>query len=1139
MGGKSAGSARTPREAADSLHSIAYAKIIDLVSEGEVVGLVDGLRSVYLDGTPLQGQDGTLNFQDVRVQTRAGTQAQDPLVGFPSVENEVTVGVELTSDAPVVRTVSNSELTAVRVRIGVPALSKTDTSNGDINGYRIGYAIDIATDGGAYSTVLTDYIAGKTTTLYERSRRVELPPGSQWQVRVRRLTPNQNSGTIADRIYVQSLTEIIDAKLRYPNSALVAVEVDASQFQSIPTRAYYGRWRIIQAPSNYDPESRTYSGIWNGTFKSAWTNNPAWVFYDIVTNDRFGLGHRIPAAYVDRWKLYQIAQYCDQMVSDGLGGLEPRFVCNVYLQTRQDAFKLLQDLASVFRGISYYAVGQVIASADMPTDPVYAYTQANVIDGRFTYAGSARKTRHTVALVSWNDPTDFGRAKVEPVEYRAGIARYGIQQTEVTAFGCTSLAQAQRIGLHILLTENLETETVQFGVGLEGTVTQPGDIIQIADPNRAGRRNGGRISSVTNNRTVVLDKAPAELAVGDTIRVLTPGGRSEARTISSVQGRSVTVSAPWTAVPRAQSVWSVESADLALQTFRVLSVTEGEGITFNITALKHVPQKFDAIDNGTKIELPPISIIPPSVQPPPTNVTLTSFSMVEQGVARHTLTIAWEAADKAINYEVEWRRDDMDWVKAGKVATTSIDIPGIYAGQYLARVRAINALGAVSLPAMSALTQIEGKTTPPPALTSLVAEGIVFGINLAWGFPQGATDTQRTEIWYSPANDLEGATKLGDFAYPQRTHSMLGLAAGVTFFFWGRLVDRSGNIGPWYPLANGVVGQSSSDATEILDYLAGQIGRTELAEDLLASIDSIDNLIPLVWSEEATYEKGTTVVYGGRIWSWNNETPGNNEPPSADWDDVGEALAEAGALVGRVNILDLQVNDPETGLAAIGTQTQGLVARFSPWFAGDEDGGVGSLPGYAGTVTVDTVIADGDYAMAKRVETVQAAVGETSASVQQVSQTVVALDGRVSATYTVRAQISSAGQIYMAGLGVGVEQQQDGSYQSQILMQADRFGLINILNGVVTTPFVIQNGQTFINQALIGTGWIQNAMIGDIIQSTALGAGNQPRWRLDKNGTLTMRGVNVNGGFMELTDSALRFWNSGGNVALVELGELL
>ncbi|NEK79288.1 MAG: host specificity protein J, partial [Xanthomonas perforans] len=335
-----------------------------------------------------------------------------------------------------------------------------------------------------------------------------------------------------------SMTEIIDAKLRYPNCALAALEVDAGQFQAIPTRAYRVLGRIVSVPSNYDPQARTYSGIWDGTMKPAWTNNPAWVFYDLVTNGRFALGHRIPAAWVDRWRLYQIAQYCDQMVSDGQGGQEPRFTCNVYLQTRQDAYKMLQDMAAVFRGITYYAAGQVLASADMPQDPVYAFNQTNVIDGRFTYSGSARKVRHTVALVSWNDPDDFGRAKVETVEYRPGIARYGIQQVEVAAMGCTSRAQAQRIGLHILYTENLETETVTFGVGLEGAVPQPGDIIEVADPNRAGRRNGGRIKAA-GLQSVDLDVVPPGLSAGDTIRVLGSNGRSQARTISDIAGSTV------------------------------------------------------------------------------------------------------------------------------------------------------------------------------------------------------------------------------------------------------------------------------------------------------------------------------------------------------------------------------------------------------------------------------------------------------------------------------------------------------------------------------------------------------------------------------------------------------------------------
>ncbi len=1144
-GGKSGANARTPVETPDSLHSMAVAKIIDLVSEGEIRGLVAGNQSIYLNQVPIQNPDGGLNFAGVSVDTRSGTQDQDYIPGFPSVENEVSVNVELRSDQPVVRTVSGSDLSAVRIRLAVPALQEVDSENADRKGYSISYAVDLSVDGGAYSTVLNDAITGKTTTQYERSRRIDLPAGSQWQIRIRRLTPNQNNSLISDVVNVLSMTEIIDVKLRYPNSALCAVQVDASQFQNIPSRSYRIWGRIVRVPSNYEPLTRAYAGVWDGTFKTAWTNNPAWVFFDIVTNDRFALGNRLPLDSVDKWRLYQIAQYCDQLVSDGMGGQEPRFTCSLYLQTRNDAYKVLQDMASMFRGISFYAAGQVMASADMPKDPGPTYSQANVIEGRFRYEGSARKVRHTVALVSWTDPDDFGRQKVEPVQLLSAVARYGVNQTEVTAIGCHSKAQAQRVGNHILYTESLETETVTFSVGLDALNCMPGDVIQVADPNRAGRRNAGRIRAAGAN-SLTLDRVPETMAVGDTLKATLPSGKTEGRTINGVDSETgiVTVSAPWSDLPVAQSVWATESSDLVLQLFRVIAIAEGDELTYVISALKHVPGKYAAIDDGTRLELPPISIIPPSVQPPPTNVALSSHVVIDQGIATPTLTIQWDAADKAIAYDVEWRRDDLNWVRAGRVATSSIEVPGIYAGQYLARVRAVNALNAVSLPAMSPLTTIMGKTEPPPAVTSLTTTSVVFGIQLAWAFPPGATDTERTEIWRSQSPNLDSATKQGDYAYPQNRVQMDGLAAGARFYFWARLVDRSGNIGPWYPQGAGVMGEASTNQSDYDAYFSGRITESALGQDLLGKIDSISEIVPLVWDPEATYEPGQTVIYNGKIWAWQGSLPGNEEPPGADWQDVGDAIAQSGAVVGRVNTLELQVNDPETGLIAIGTKTDGLFAQLDVHAAGDEDWGAGDEVVFAGTVTIQSVIAEGDRALAQRVDTVEASIGDIdldgiAASVEQVSQAVVSLDGRVSATYTVRAQITSAGQIYAAGMGLGVEQQADGSYQSQFLVQADRFAVINVVNGNVTSPFVIQAGQTFISQALIGTGWIQNAMIGDVIQSTAVGAGGLPRWKLDKNASLTMRGLNANGGFMELTDSALRFWNSAGNVALVELGELL
>lgn len=1046
---KGAKTPRQPVESPDSLRSIAYAKILDLVAEGEVKGLVapgfEGLKGVFLDGTPIQGQDGTINFDNVTFDFRSGSQDQTYIPGFPSVENEISIGVELRSDSPVVRNVTNSDLSAVRVRLSVPSLQQTDTSNGDIKGYSIQYAIDVSTDGGAYSTVLTTAMTGKTTGGYERSHRIDLPEGNSRQVRIRRLTANRDMATIADAMFVQSITEIIDAKLRYPNSALSALIIDASQFQSVPTRSFFGDWRIIRVPTNYDPELRTYTGLWDGTFKAAWSNNPAWVYFDLCTNDRFGLGNLIDPERVDKWRLYQIAQYCDQMVSDGMGGQEPRFTFNAQIQTRADAYRVLQDMAATFRGISFYALGQVMAAADMPADPVYTYTAANVVDGRFTYQGTARRARHTYALVSWNDPSDFGRAKVEPVEYRPGITRLGLQPLEITAFGCTSRAQAQRVGLHALLSENLETETVTFRVGLDGAIAQPYDVIQIADPSRAGRRIGGRIRSATVD-SVTLDRAPDTLAAGQTLRMMLPTGRSEARTIESVADNLVTVTVPWSVLPQKDAVWAVESADLALQTFRVLSVTEVDDVTYELTALKHVPQKFAAIDDGVRIELPPVTVIPPSVQAPPANVALASHSVIEQGIATNVLTISWDAAPKAVAYDVEWRREDLDWVRAGRVAAASLDVRGIYAGAYVARVRAVSALGGLSVPAIGGPTDILGKTTPPPSLASLDTEAMVFGIGLKWTFPAGASDTERTEIWYGPSPLLENAIKLGDFAYPQNSHQMLGLAAGASFFFWGRLVDKSGNIGPFYPVGAGVNGQSSSDAGPILDYLAGQISKTELAQELLEPIE-----------------------------------------------------------------------------------------QMSPEMAGEADAFAGNDLAFAGVWSQLYAQQEGDMATAGQVETIQATVDQTTAVVQQSAQTVVDLDGKISATYTVRAQVDTNGRIYIAGLGVGVEQQPDGSYQSQILFQADRLALINVANGALSSPFVIQNGQTFINQGFIGNGWIQNAMIGDVIQSTATGANGQPRWKLDKSGTITLTGPSGSG-YLTITDSLIQVFNASGTL-LVRLGD--
>lgn len=722
-GSKGGGTQAAPVEQVDNLHSESIAHILDLVSEGEIRGLVNGLQSVYFDETPVANADDSRNFENVTVDFRSGTQDQSYITGIPSVENEIHIGVELRSSSPWTRTFTNAALSAVKVSLAVNALTTTNTTNGNITGGTVSYAIDLSVDGGAFETVITNSFVGKTTMKFVRDHRVDLPSANEnWTIRVRRLTPNSTSTAVQDITMVESVAEIIDAKLRYPNSALLGITLNAKQFPNIPTRAFDLYGRIIRVPSNYDPETRVYTGIWDGTFKPAWSDNPAWVLYDLILHTRYGLGHLVDQSLPDKWSLYKIARYCDEMVSDGIGGMEPRFTCNLYLQQRGDAFKVIRDLNSIFRGISYWAAGSILTSADMPQDPMFLYTAANVVGGDFTYQGSARKERHTVALVSWNDMTDFGRAKVEYVEDVPGIERYGIQQIEVTAVGCTSRSQARRLGKWILLTERYETDTVTFSVGLDGSIAAPGQLIMIADELRAGRRIGGRIRGASLN-SVTVDAAPIA-NVGDTITVVLPDAVAETRTIGSIDGDGTIlhVTEDFSEVPLAETVWAVESGNLAAQRYRVISVAEGtseSSTTFTITALEHAAGKFDEVDFGVAWEKPNITSLPAKVQLPPKNIVITHREVAGEVYAGTAVTVSWDPVDGAVAYGVKWRQNTAVWIDAGQTAQTSIEIFGIVEGTFEVEISAISAVGVHSPGNLSMLYQVPDQTAKPGMVKKL------------------------------------------------------------------------------------------------------------------------------------------------------------------------------------------------------------------------------------------------------------------------------------------------------------------------------------------------------------------------------------------------------------------------------------
>ncbi|ENI8095773.1 MULTISPECIES: phage tail protein [Enterobacter] len=997
-------SSRTPTEQPDDLQSVAKAKILVALGEGEFAGQLTG-KDIYLDGTALENADGSQNFSGVTWEFRAGTQAQKYIQGIPGTENEISVGTEVTSATAWTRTFTNTQLSAVRLRLKWPSLFKQE-DDGDLVGYSVNYAIDLQTDGGTWQTVLNTSVTGKTTSGYERSHRIDLPQaGSTWTIRLRKITADANSAKIGDTMTLQSFTEVIDAKLRYPNTALLYIEFDSSQFNgSIPQISCEPRGRVIRVPDTYDPETRSYSGTWTGAFKWAWTDNPAWIFYDLVVSDRFGLGHRLTAANIDKWTLYQVAQYCDQMVPDGKGGdgTEPRYTCNVYIQDRNDAYTVLRDFAAIFRGMTYWGGDQIVALADMPRDVDYSYTRANVVGGRFTYSSSTTKTRYTTALVSWSDPGNAYADAMEPVFEQALVARYGFNQLEMTAIGCTRQSEANRKGRWGILTNNKD-RVVSFDVGLDGNIPQPGYIIAVADELLSGKVMGGRISAV-NGRVIKLDRV-ADAAAGDRLILNLPSGASQSRTIQAVNGESVTVTTAYSETPQAEAVWVVESDELYAQQYRVVSVSDNDDGTFSITGAWHDQDKYARIDTGAIIDQRPVSVIPPGNQSPPANIVISSFSVVQQNISVETMRVSWDQAQHAIAYEAQWRRNDGNWVNVPRSSTTSFDVPGIYAGRYLVRVRAINAAEISSGWGYSEEKTLTGKVGNPPKPVGFIAsDNVVFGIELSWGFPANTDDTLKTEIQYSLTGTEDDAMLLADVPYPQRKYQQMGLKAGQIFWYRAQLVDRSGNESGY---TEWVRGQASIDVSDITDVILEEIKDSEVFKDLIESaVDSSEKLAELsdaikenadglaaaVGSNKQTAEAiiGNALAIADVVVRQTAQQGAN----SAKFEQLREVIAtETEARVTDVTRLEAKTAQNEAGITdvrqALATETEARASAVSQLTAttqaasdkADSAAAVGAQ-NTASITDLSQVVTDLDSSMASRLEELGAQTDKASGGIQ-------------------------------------------------------------------------------------------------------------------------------------------------------------
>ncbi|EIP7814607.1 phage tail protein [Escherichia coli] len=1164
-------SSRTPTEQPDDLQSVAKAKILVALGEGEFAGQLTA-KDIYLDGTPLENADGSQNFSGVAWEFRPGTQAQKYIQGIPGTENEISVGTEVSSATAWTHTFTNTQLSAIRLRLKWPSLFKQE-DDGDLVGYSINYAIDLQTDGGTWQTVLNTSVTGKTTSGYERSHRIDLPQaGSTWTVRLRKLTADANSAKIGDTMTLQSYTEVIDAKLRYPNTALLYIEFDSSQFNgSIPQISCEPRGRVIRVPDTYDPETRTYSGTWTGAFKWAWTDNPAWIFYDLVVSDRFGLGDRLTAANIDKWTLYQVAQYCDQLVPDGKGGsgTEPRYTCNVYVQERNDAYTVLRDFAAIFRGMTYWGGNQIVALADMPRDVDYSYTRANVVDGRFTYSGSTTKNRYTTALVSWSDPGNAYADAMEPVFEQELVARFGTNQLEMTAIGCTRQSEANRKGRWGIQTNNKD-RIVSFDVGLDGNIPQPGYIIAVADELLSGKVMGGRISAV-NGRVIKLDRV-ADAAPGDRLILNLPSGASQSRTIQAVNGESVTVTTAYSETPQAEAVWVVESDELYAQQYRVVSVSDNNDGTFSITGAWHDPDKYARIDTGAIIDQRPVSVIPPGNQSPPANIVISSFSVVQQNISVETMRVSWDQAQNAIAYEAQWRRNDGNWVNVPRTSTTSFDVPWIYAGRYLVRVRAINAAEISSGWGYSEEKTLTGKVGNPPKPVGFIAsENVVFGIELNWGFPANTDDTLKTEIQYSLTGTEDDAMLLADVPYPQRKYQQMGLKAGQIFWYRAQLVDRSGNESGYTDF---VRGQASIDVSDITDAILEDMKGSDTFKDLIENaVDSNEKIAGMANDikqandelEQQAKDIAKNAQDVGKVQTSVNELSSTVGNVSSSLSQLEQTVATADTALGqRIDNISVSMDGMTGGVknSAIAIIQSGLAQvaarktlsasvagnsaqldRIDEVIVNEKEATARSLLSLQTDVngnkasinSLNQTFSDYQQATATQINGITATVNGHTSAITTNAQAIANVNGDLSAMYNIKVGVSSNGQYYAAGMGIGVQNTPSGM-QSQVIFLADRFAVTTMVGGTVTLPFVIQNGQAIIRDTVIGDGTISNAKIGNYIQSNNYVAGSVG-WKLDKSGTFENYGSTAGEGAMKQTNQTISV-KDGNNVLRVQVGRL-
>lgn len=1064
---------RTPVEMPDNLISKDKIKLLLAVSDGEVVDDFS-LKQLHFGGVPAQNEDGSYNYEGVIAEFRPGTQTQDYIQGFSESSAEFQVARDVTHNTPYTLTVSNKNLSAIRFRLLWPRVL-TQKDNGDMVGSVVEYKIEMAVDGASYQTYLTGKIDGKNTTGgYDRSIRVNLPQDftSQVLIRVSRVTPDADGVKVVDAFRVESYAEVIDAKFRYPLTAMLYVEFDSDLFQNqIPTISLKKKWKIIQVPRNYDPINRTYSGTWDGVFKWAWSNNPAWVLYDLIMNQRYGLDQRELGIPVDKWSLYEVAQYCDELVPDNRGGMEPRYLMDMVVQSQVEAFQLVRDVCSAFRGMTFYNGESLSIIVDKPRDPVYLFTADNVVDGVFVRTFPSEKTMYTSCNVMFDDEENQYEQDVEPVFNADAAMRFGHNPTSITAIGCTRRTEANRRGRWILQT-NLSATTVSFSTGLEGMIPSCGDVIYVADPHWQSAFNlvlSGRIMEVTGTQVFLAFRCDAK--AGDTLILNTDDGKPLRRTIASVSadGKTLTLNVGYNFDVAPDSVFLIESDQLAAEQYVVTRIEKGsddDEFTFAITATQYNPNKYDAIDNGVITDDRPTSVVDPDSMGAPENVSISSFSRIVQGMSVETMVIGWSAVQYAKLYEVQWRKDGGNWNNVPRTATTQVDIEGIYAGEYQARVRCISGGNVASPWSALATATLTGKVGAPKGPINLFAsDDEIFGIRVKWAMPEGAEDTAYIELYQSQSGTDQDASLLTLIPYPASEYWHSILPAGYVNFYKARSVDRIGNVSAWTDYARGM---SSTDVNAITDTILDEILDSDAMKEL----------------QESAQDSAA------KLNDYANSIIQNALANDADVRIMKKENGKRKAEIKHAEVLI--ANETEARVQ----QVNQISAEFNENLN-------------AGLTQVNEALANETEARVTSEEALSARIGENSAALDQKLDSWADVNG-VGSMYTMKLGLKYNGQEYNSGMAMQLTAS-GGSVVSQVLFIADRFAIIrNAASGDYTLPFVVQNDQVFMNNALIQDGSITNAKIGNVIQSNNYIAGEQG-WMINKNGGSEFQNTTVRG----------------------------